>query len=130
MTPADILEAMAATFKERGAVYGDNYKRLGHVMAALFPGGVQLGNYDEFLRWHLFELIVMKVTRLAVTDLTHLDSAHDLGVYAAMLEATIQGGPRATKDDAGHSTADEQSQRVHDVPRPKYPAFGSNAGEH
>ncbi|WP_211257020.1 hypothetical protein, partial [Xanthomonas pisi] len=39
-TAADILDAMAATFRERNAVYGDNAVMVGQVMQVLFPNGV------------------------------------------------------------------------------------------
>ena len=90
MTPAETLDAMARTFRERGKTYGDNYRRIGQVMAALFPDGVTLRTPEEFLEWSLFDLLVVKLTRLAVTDLRHIDSIHDIGVYAAMLESVIK----------------------------------------
>lgn len=80
---------MVETFKERGAIYGDNYKRVGDVMMALFPRGVVLRTPEDFLRWQIFEMLVVKLTRLAVTGLTHRDSAHDIGVYGAMLESVV-----------------------------------------
>jgi len=83
---ADILDAMAATFRERNAVYGSNYKMVGPMMAILFPNGVPpaLLHSDQF---HLFELILVKLSRYAISGLKHQDSIHDAGVYAAMCEA-------------------------------------------
>jgi hypothetical protein len=88
-TAADILEAMAATFRERNKVYGDNFIRVGDMMAALFPNGVELQTPDDFVRFHLLELSVVKLTRFAVSGLTHIDSIHDSAVYDAMLESVI-----------------------------------------
>jgi len=82
-----ILAEMADTFRERNKVYGDNYKRVGAVMAAMFPNGIQLIEEDEFNRWHLFELIIVKLTRFANSGLTHADSIHDAAVYCAMVES-------------------------------------------
>jgi hypothetical protein len=89
-TAADILAAGADTFRERNAVYGDNYKMVGKIMEVLFPNGVpsDLPFKDQF---HLFELILVKLSRFAISGLTHQDSIHDAMVYAAMIEAIIKG---------------------------------------
>jgi hypothetical protein len=84
---ADILIEMGNTFRERNKVYGDNYKRVGAAMEAMFPNGVFLKTTDDFNRWHLFELIIVKLTRFANSGLTHTDSIHDAAVYAAMVES-------------------------------------------
>lgn len=89
-TAADILAEMADTYRERNKVYGDNYKRVGDVMMALFPNGVTLETAEQFNIWHLFELIVVKITRFANSKLQHEDSIHDLAVYAAMVESLIR----------------------------------------
>ena len=79
---AKILEEMAETFRERNKVYGDNYKSVGAVMTALFPNGVNT--------WHLFELMIVKITRFANTEMMHKDSIHDAAVYAAMVESLME----------------------------------------
>lgn len=86
-TPDQILEAMANTFRERNAVYGDNWKTVGNVMEALFPEGIVLSSPSDFCRWHLLELLVVKLTRFANSGMCHMDSIHDASVYGAMLEA-------------------------------------------
>lgn len=88
-TAAEILADMADTYRQRNAVYGDNYKRVGAVMEAMFPNGVMLKTAEDFNVWHLFELAVVKMTRFANTGLTHQDSIHDMAVYAAMVESLI-----------------------------------------
>lgn len=87
---ADILGEMAETFRERNKVYGDNYLRVGDVMVALFPEGVTIGTKEQFNVWHLFELMIVKLTRFANSGLSHEDSIHDLAVYAAMVESLIR----------------------------------------
>lgn len=86
---ADILAEMGATFAERNAVYKDNYLRVAPVIRALWPAGVpsELVTSD---RWHLFELLVVKLTRFATSGLTHQDSVHDAAVYAAMIESDLR----------------------------------------
>lgn len=85
----DLLTSMADTYRERNKVYGDNWRNVGNVMMQLFPGGIELRDADAFNTWHLFELIVVKLTRFANSGLTHADSIHDIAVYAAMIEAAI-----------------------------------------
>lgn len=85
-TAADILEQAGATFRERNAVYKDNADNVGKVMAALFPNGVQLKTAADHKMYHLFELLIVKLTRFANADLKHLDSIHDAAVYAAMCQ--------------------------------------------
>lgn len=87
-TAADILEGMATTFRERNAVYGNNYRMIGKMVAVLFPDGVppELVTRDE---WHIFELKLVKLSRFAISNLTHVDSIHDDGVYSAMIEEIL-----------------------------------------
>jgi hypothetical protein len=87
--PAQVLHDMAETYEERNKVYGDNYKRVGAVMTAMFPDGVQLKTEEDFNRWHLFELKIVKLTRFANSGLLHKDSIHDDAVYSAMVESLI-----------------------------------------
>lgn len=85
---ADVLQEAADTYRARNAVYGDNFKTVGPVMALLLPGGAppELLHSDRF---HLFELLVVKLTRFANSGLTHQDSIRDAAVYAAMIEAAL-----------------------------------------
>jgi hypothetical protein len=85
----DLLTSMADTYRERNKVYGDNWRNVGQVMLSLFPDGVRLESATAFNEWHLFELIVVKLTRFANSKLTHADSIHDIAVYAAMIEAAL-----------------------------------------
>ncbi len=91
--PDEILESMAETFRERGKIYGDNYLRIGNVLLQLFPEGITLSTPAEHNRYHLFMMIIVKLTRLAAADLQHIDSAHDLSVYGAMLESVLRELP-------------------------------------
>lgn len=85
----EILEEMAHTYRERNKEYGNNYKMVGPMMEILFPEGVHpdLLHSDHF---HLFELILVKLSRFAISDLTHIDSIHDAAVYGAMIESILQ----------------------------------------
>lgn len=90
MKPDKVLEKMAETFRERHKIYGDNYLMIGRVMKAFFPNGAQITTTEDWNRFHLFFMIVQKITRVACTKLNHKDSAHDIGVYAAMLESLLE----------------------------------------
>jgi hypothetical protein len=83
-----ILVNMGETFAERNKEYGDNYKKVAPIMKILFPEGVGDLVFDD--RWHLFELIVVKLTRFATGKLSHVDSIHDTAVYAAMIESLLR----------------------------------------
>ena len=85
---ATILDQMADTFRQRNAVYGDNYRMVAKLVKVLFPKGVpsELVVTDQ---WHLFELKLVKISRFAISNLTHIDSIHDDAVYAAMIESIL-----------------------------------------
>lgn len=107
-TADQILEEMASTFRERNAVYGNNFDNLGKAMAAIFPNGVTLRTAEDFVRWHLFELQMVKLTRFANSGLTHPDSIHDAGVYAAMVESRIDSKTKRIKTSNEHNSDNGQ----------------------
>ncbi len=86
----DLLEKGAETFRERNAVYGDNYLQWGGICTAMFPEGLRIeaGDAAGFNRLGVFIQCLHKLTRYASTLERggHRDSAHDLMVYGAMLE--------------------------------------------
>jgi len=86
---ADLLQSMADTFRERNAQYKDNAVLVGQVMKVFFPDGVKLESDKDFEIWHLFELVIVKLTRFVNSGLTHKDSIHDMAVYAAMIELLV-----------------------------------------
>mgnify|MGYP000906802733 FL=1 len=85
-----ILDEMADTFRERQKVYKDNYRKVGPVMVALHPDGVSLSTVGDHEFFHLYSLLIVKLTRFATSDLTHIDSLHDLCVYGSMLDAILK----------------------------------------
>lgn len=92
ITAADIERQRANTYEEKNKVYGDNFLKVGAVMEQFFPDGITLKGADAFNLWHLFELQIVKLTRFTNSNLTHLDSIHDEGVYGAMVEALLRQG--------------------------------------
>ncbi len=87
-TVAEILRQAAQTFEDRHAVYGDNYKDFGPIMAAMFKDGLTLKTAEDWQQLGIFVQIMNKATRYAntLTKGGHQDSAHDGCVYFAMLE--------------------------------------------
>jgi hypothetical protein len=86
---ADILMEMAKTYRAKSAIYGHNFEMIGKLVAVLFPNGVppELVITDQ---WHLFELKLVKLSRFAISNLTHLDSIHDDSVYGAIIEMILR----------------------------------------
>lgn len=84
----EILRECAATYEQRNKLYGDNYKKFGHAMHSIFPNGLTLKTPEDFNRLGIFIQCLSKLTRYseALGRGGHQDSAHDLTVYAAMLE--------------------------------------------
>jgi hypothetical protein len=91
----ELLRACAITYEERNKLYGDNYKKFGRVMEAMFPEGLQLKSIQDFNRYGIFVQCVSKVMRYGenLHKGGHQDSAHDLSVYAAMLEELTDDNP-------------------------------------
>jgi hypothetical protein len=82
-----MLEEMAATFKERNTTYRDNYLIVGQMLAALYPDGITLKTPEDFIRFHLVDWTIGKLSRWANTGMDHEDSIKDAAVYTTMLAA-------------------------------------------
>lgn len=87
-TVPELLREGANTYEERNKIYGDNYKRHGMVMQALFPEGVQLDTVEDHNRFGILTQMVAKLTRYCQNWHVggHEDSLHDLMVYTPMLQ--------------------------------------------
>ena len=88
LTLVENLTAAAALARQREMEYGTNYKDVGAMMVTMLPRGVKLETAEDWNRFLVFGHVINKVTRYAKNLNTggHRDSAHDLIVYAAMLE--------------------------------------------
>lgn len=86
---ADRLDEMAATFRQRNGVYRDNYHKVPELVKILFGEDGPPGSLVLRPEWHLFELILVKLTRFTQTELTHADSIHDAAIYSAMIDAIL-----------------------------------------
>lgn len=88
-TVQQLLAQAMATYGERNATYADNYKRYGEMIVALFGGRLpRLQTPADWNRMGVYMQCVAKLSRYAAQWEAggHKDSAHDLIVYAAMLE--------------------------------------------
>jgi len=84
---ADQLRDMADTFDERHNMYGDSYLQFGKVAAALWPDGMKYQKEDDYNRLGVVVQIISKLCRYTHSPAGHRDSAHDMAVYAAILES-------------------------------------------
>lgn len=100
MKAQDNLQAALDTFRQRAKVYGDSYLRHGRIMKVLFPGGIIIESEIEFNRFGVINMIVSKLCRYAQNvEKPHLDSVHDIIVYAAILEE-LDAAYIAMKEDS------------------------------
>lgn len=109
-TVPEMLREGADTYEERNKLYGDNYKRHGLVMSALFPNGVQLNTMDDHNRFGILTQKVAKLTRYCQNFTTggHADSLHDDMVYTAMLAELDGEIVEHYEGDDGTATMEEQ----------------------
>jgi hypothetical protein len=82
------LAKLGDLFKERGQIYGDDYKNAGDMYAAMFPRGLTLTTPEQFNRFSLFIHLAAKVARYAQSEMKkgHVDSLDDISVYAQMMQ--------------------------------------------
>lgn len=106
------LEAAAATFRQRNALYGDNWLHFGVAMKGIFPDGLRCDTVDDWNRLGIIVQCVAKLTRYGIQFAAggHLDSAHDMCVYAAMLEELTD---RSVKGHALDELLDEAAATEH-----------------
>lgn len=86
---ADILANSTETFNTKSKEYGNTYKVAGKTLHSMFPNGLTLETEDDFIRFSNFVMCSTKMIRYAsnLKSGGHKDSAHDLIIYSAMLEA-------------------------------------------
>jgi len=87
------LTDLGKLFKQRNALYGDNYKLFGKIMVLMFQNKpVTLTTEADFNRFALYVQIVGKVTRYAnqFAKGGHEDSLDDNSVYSQMLQEIDQ----------------------------------------
>lgn len=94
-TVPDILEDMAGTYRTRNLIYKDNFNKVGSILFLLHgpDSSAPMANFQDTVErqtlFDLYRMIIGKLTRFAESGLTHVDSIHDLAVYAAMVESLV-----------------------------------------
>lgn len=85
--PHERLTDLADLFAQRNTIYGNSYLQFGPVGHALFPGGLTLQTPDEWNRFALFFMCILKLHRYAMKyeGGGQADSLDDLAVYSQML---------------------------------------------
>ena len=86
---SSVLTQGAETYERKNAEYGDNFRNFPAAMIGLFPNGLTVATYEDWMRIQFLVLKVVKLTRYAqhFHNGGHKDSIHDDMVYSAMLES-------------------------------------------
>lgn len=88
MPALPFLERMSRTYKERRGTYGASEQKFADIAMAFFPDGLALKSRTSWVRFGLFFQILSKLSRYTRNwEEPHVDSIHDVGPYAGMLEA-------------------------------------------
>lgn len=101
-TVSQILSEAGEFYEGRAAVYGEAHKKHGKIMEAFFPEGMKLKTAEDFYSWHIFELVVVKMNRIArcmMRGEEHHDSWKDTMVYSAMKLESIQNKKGVTENE-------------------------------
>lgn len=81
-----VLKEMIETSEQRGSLYGKSYEKFGDVAMALWPNGIAVKSKDDFVKLGIIVQIIGKLVRYTGAEGGHVDSAHDMAVYSAMLQ--------------------------------------------
>lgn len=85
------LEEAAAIIRGRNAVYGDSVRPHAEAMAALYPNGITLKTPEDFARFSLVNMVIIKLTRYCANERGHRDSVIDSINYLGALAEIDQG---------------------------------------
>lgn len=106
----EALRQAARIYEERNELYGDNYKRFGLLLEALFPDGISIASAEDPVkagnRLGVLVQILSKIARYCeqFNKGGHADSLDDLAVYVMMLrelDADIKPMTRSEIDMLG-----------------------------
>jgi hypothetical protein len=92
MSVIDIFAKAVETFKEREEKYGDTRYPVTKILRILYPNGISLSTEQDFLEFHIFQLVIGKIVRFAYSG--DQDSIHDAGVYSFILEDIVEDKKR------------------------------------
>lgn len=114
-TVGERLADLGKIFDERSALYGKNYHHFGKVMIGMFPEGLMLETEEEFSRFAIFVLSIVKQTRYAMMFKRggHPDSLDDNAVYTMMLrevDEVISNNKEAEEMAAATKAAEQENK--------------------
>jgi hypothetical protein len=85
-----IIEKAKKTHKARNKEYNKNYIKFGKIADSIFPDGITIRGWKQWVKFGLFFMALVKMSRNAESFIQfrkfHEDSTHDMGVYSFMLE--------------------------------------------
>ena len=67
----------------------NEYSRMGGLMKAIFPDGIQLSDEEDFASFYLYARVVEHVSRFGLQGMKDHDAIHGAATYSAMLESRI-----------------------------------------
>ncbi len=88
-TPDKVLHRAAEAFLKKNKEYGSAYLRHGEVIAQFFPEGITLKTPNDFFKFHMFNMDIMKSNRIAsnlVKKKNHSDSWLDKMTFSSMVK--------------------------------------------
>jgi hypothetical protein len=65
LNAGDILIEGGKTFQERHKFYGNNFLKVGDMCVAMFPNGLTLKTEEDFIRFELLMMKIVKISRYA-----------------------------------------------------------------
>ena len=67
----------------------NEYSRMGGLMLAIFPDGLNLANEEDFASFYLYARVVEHVSRFGQQGMKDREAIHNVAMYSALLENRI-----------------------------------------
>ena len=67
----------------------NEYSRMGGLMLAIFPDGLNLASEEDFASFYLYARVVEHVSRFGQHGMTDREAIHNVAIYSALLENRI-----------------------------------------
>jgi hypothetical protein len=67
----------------------NEYSRMGGLMLAIFPNGVNLASEEDFATFYLYARVVEHVSRFGQREMKDREAIHGVAMYSAMLENRV-----------------------------------------
>lgn len=92
--PTALMEGNLKTYRERGKTYKNGHEVHAQILQLLLPDGFSFNDPRKSTQFVLLNMCITKLVRYGMVlndQHGHVDSAHDLSVYATMLESYTPG---------------------------------------